>query len=361
MKDFTSEGVLLEAPSRIPPLRVNGYLACACATALLSVVFSLFCAAILAQGTAMPMLVHLAFAGLTAAVLFPPIVSSAQRARSSALAWRQGRSVEAREYAAVARRAALATTGYSGFFLLIFGVLIFVFAQDGSVHKTFLQKELIVESFPYIAKAFLINIAIAIVAQILSMCGGLLLALARLLPGRGLAPIRLLAISYIDLFRGLPAIVTIYLVCFGIPLTGIPLISEASPVVYAILALTLTFSAYNAEIFRSGIESIHASQTSAAVSLGLSPFSTFRLVILPQAVRNMSPALLSYFIALQKDTALVNVVGIVDAFSQAKIYSSNHFNLSSVTVVCILFIAITFPQTRLVDFLIKKNARRRAR
>lgn len=361
MNDFKSEGALLAAPPQIPPLRVNGYLAGACVIAATSVVFSFFCAAVLATGIQNAYFVQLAFVCVTLAVLFPPLASCIQRLRKSSLAWRDGKSVESREHAAIARSAALTAMGISGFFLVIFGFLIFVFAQDGSVHKTFLQKELIVTSFPYIAKAFLINIGIAIAAQILSMSGGLLLAIARLLPGRGLAPIRFLAISYIDLFRGLPAIVTIYLVCFGIPLTGIPVISQASPVFYAILALTLTFSAYNAEIFRSGIESIHASQTSAAVSLGLSPLSTFRLIILPQAIRNVSPALLSYFIALQKDTALVNVVGIVDAFSQAKIYSSNHFNLSSVTVVCILFIAITIPQTRVVDFLIKNNAARRAR
>jgi polar amino acid transport system permease protein len=361
MNYSTQTAPLRDTSVPIRPLGIKRHLAGALAFVALSLLFAAVCAATLTIRVSNPSVLYFVFIGITLLALIPPLWSCVSNSRKSAFAWQLGKSVESREHASLARNAALTAIGYSGFLLVIFGVLIFAFAQNGAVYETFLQKELIETSFKYIAKAFLINIGIAIVSQILSMLGGLLLAMARLLPGRGLAPIRFLAISYIDLFRGLPAIVTIYLVCFGLPLTGIPVISQASPVFYAIVALTLTFSAYNAEIFRSGIQSIHASQTSAAVSLGLTGFSTFRLVVLPQAVRNICPVLLSYFIALQKDTALVNVVGIVDAFSQAKIYSSNYFNLSSVTVVCILFIAITIPQTRLVDYLIKSNAKRRGR
>jgi polar amino acid transport system permease protein len=160
------------------------------------------------------------------------------------------------------------------------------------------------------------------------------------------------------MFRGLPAIINIYLIGFGIPLTGLPVLKDLQPESYAILALTLTYGAYVAEVYRSGIESIHWSQVAAARSLGLSYMQTMRYVVVPQAVRRIIPPLLNDFIGLQKDTALVNVIGSIDAFNQARIVASNHFNLSPVTTVALLFILITIPQTRLVDKLIERDQRR---
>jgi polar amino acid transport system permease protein len=160
------------------------------------------------------------------------------------------------------------------------------------------------------------------------------------------------------MFRGLPAIINIYLIGFGIPLTGLPVLKDLSPESYAILALTLTYGAYVAEVYRAGIESIHWSQVAAARSLGLSYIQTLRYVVVPQAVRRIIPPLLNDFIGLQKDTALVNVIGSIDAFNQARIIGSNHFNLSPVTTVALLFILITIPQTRLVDRLIERDQRR---
>ena len=145
---------------------------------------------------------------------------------------------------------------------------------------------------------------------------------------------------------------------FGLPLTGLPLIGNWPPEWYAILALTLTYGAYVAEVYRAGIESVHWSQVAAARSLGLSFFQTLRFVVVPQAVRRIIPPLLNDFISLQKDTALVNVIGAVDAFNQAKIVASNHFNLSSVTTVAFLFVLITIPQARFVDRLLEREARR---
>jgi polar amino acid transport system permease protein len=127
---------------------------------------------------------------------------------------------------------------------------------------------------------------------------------------------------------------------------------------YCVLALTLTYGAYVAEVYRAGIESIHWSQTAAARSLGLSFVQTLRFVIVPQAVRRIIPPLLNDFIGLQKDTALVNVIGAIDAFNQAKIVASNHFNLSSVTTVAFLFVIITIPQARFVDRLMERDQRR---
>jgi polar amino acid transport system permease protein len=159
-------------------------------------------------------------------------------------------------------------------------------------------------------------------------------------------------------FRGLPAIINIYLIGFGIPLTGLPILKDLSQESFAILALTLTYGAYVAEVYRSGIESIHWSQTAAARSLGLSYMQTMRYVIVPQAVRRIIPPLLNDFIGLQKDTALVNVIGTIDAFNQAKIIASNHFNLSPVMTVAILFVVVTIPQARLVDRMVERDQRR---
>jgi len=127
---------------------------------------------------------------------------------------------------------------------------------------------------------------------------------------------------------------------------------------YCILALTLTYGAYVAEVYRSGIESIHWSQVAAARSLGLSYLQTMRYVVVPQAVRRIGAPLLNDFIGLQKDTALVQVIGVVDAFNQSRIIASNAFNLSAVTIVAILFVLITIPQARVVDHLIDRDNRR---
>jgi polar amino acid transport system permease protein len=201
------------------------------------------------------------------------------------------------------------------------------------------------------------------------------------MPGVAGKPIRALAIFYCDVFRGLPGIVTLYLIGFGIPTSGLPdlvvphvyaLFVDTSamtplqlkdatriPVIWwCILALTLTYGAYVAEVYRAGIESIHWSQVSAARSLGLSHLQTQRYVVVPQAVRRIMAPLLNDFIGLQKDTALVQVVGLVDAFSQSKIIAANAFNLSAVTVVAILFVLVTIPQARLVDRLMERDAAR---
>jgi polar amino acid transport system permease protein len=174
--------------------------------------------------------------------------------------------------------------------------------------------------------------------------------------------------------------VTLYLVGFGLPLSGLPAMiitpiaamfvdDPATAASYAriplqwycILALTLTYGAYVAEVYRSGIESIHWSQVAAARSLGLSYMQTMRYVIVPQAVRRIGAPLLNDFIGLQKDTALVQVIGVVDAFNQSRIIASNAFNLSAVTIVAILFVLITIPQARIVDKMIERdNARIRA-
>lgn len=265
---------------------------------------------------------------------------------------------EARAETAAAREHAWVAIGYAAAAAMVLFFGLFLVANEVAVGRTFFDLSLIFETFHLVGAAFWINVEIFVIAEILVLIWGLMIAVARLAPGRAGAPVRLIATAYVDLFRGLPAIIAIYLVGFGLPLTDLPVLRDMSPTMFAILALTLTYGAYVSEVYRSGIESVHWSQTAAARSLGFSHTQTLRFVVVPQAVRRIIPPLLNDFISLQKDTALVSVIGTVDAFNQAKIIASNHFNLSSVTTVAVLFVFITIPQARLVDKLIERDQKR---
>jgi len=266
--------------------------------------------------------------------------------------------VEARVQGAAARTWSWYTFGYAAAIVLVLMVALFIVANDVAVGRTFLYLPLMIDSFWIVLQAFWINVYICVIAEIFVLIWGLAVAIARLVPGRPGQPIRFIATFYADAFRGLPAIITIYLVGFGLPLAGVPIIKDMPLPWLAIFALTLTYGAYVAEVYRAGIQSIHWSQTAAARSLGLSFGQTLRFVVVPQAVRRIIPPLLNDFIGLQKDTALVNVIGAIDAFNQSKIVASNHFNLSSVTTVGILFVIFTVPQTRFVDRLLEREQRR---
>ncbi|MFO1036525.1 MAG: amino acid ABC transporter permease [Geminicoccaceae bacterium] len=296
------------------------------------------------------------FAAGTLLLLIP-----AWRGRQAAKRAREaipGDLVTARVETAAGETASGVALGYAAAALLVVIAAVFMIANDAAVARTFFYLPLIQDSFWLILDAFWLNIFIFVVAEILVLVWGLVVAVARLIPGEAGRPIRMIATVYTDVFRGLPAIICIYLVGFGLPLTGLPLLGNWPPEWYAILALTLTYGAYVAEVYRAGIESVHWSQVAAARSLGLSFFQTLRFVVVPQAVRRIIPPLLNDFISLQKDTALVNVIGAIDAFNQAKIVASNHFNLSSVTTVAFLFVLITIPQARWVDRLLEREQRR---
>lgn len=273
----------------------------------------------------------------------------------SARQQREGSVLAARASADQARERAFVALGIGVMLLLVLAVFTLIVMNDAAVAHTFFRWELIAKSALDVVRAFGVNIFIAVVAQVFVLILGLLLAIGRMLPGKAGRPIRALAVTYIDVMRAVPAIIVLYLVGFGLPLAGIPLLSDLSPVWFAVVALTLTYSAYVAETFRVGIEQIHPSQSSAARSLGFSYAQTLRFVILPQAIRAVIPTLLTTFIALQKDTSLVNIIGTMDAFNQAKFFASSAFNLSSVTVVAILFVLITIPQTRVVDWMLARD------
>jgi polar amino acid transport system permease protein len=199
-----------------------------------------------------------------------------------------------------------------------------------------------------------------VVAQACVLVWALAVALLRDLPGRAAAPLRALAVVYIDLFRSLPSIVVIYLVGFGLQQTDLALFEPWSTYQLALLAITLVYGAYVAEVYRAGIASVHRSQTSAARSLGLSGTKTMRFVVLPQAVRNVVPPLLNDFIGLQKDTALIGVLGVQEALRRAQVFGGQRFNATPIMVVALCYIVITIPMTRLVDYLIRRDARRRS-
>ncbi len=267
--------------------------------------------------------------------------------------------LKARANASRSRELALTSLGILVALGVLTGFFLLLVSNDASVQKTFLRWDIISSTAGVVGKAFGMNIFIAVVAEIIVLVFGLALAVARMLPGRAGAPIRWLAIAYIDVMRAVPAIIVIYLIGFGLPLAGIPFLKDLSPTWFAIIALALTYSAYVAETYRAGIESIHQSQFSASRSLGFSFAQTMRLVVLPQAVRTVIPPLLTMFIGLQKDTALVNVIGAMDAFNQAKYVSATQYNLSSVTIVAILFVVVTIPQTRLVDWWLERGKKLR--
>ena len=322
---------------------------------------------------------------LLSLLTFIPALKAVRKSTVASAALARNDLVEMRIATSEARDSAWLTFGWGSFGLVALAFICFILTNDAAVGKTFFLLPLMREKWWLVTKSFLLNnLFIFVIAEILVLVWGLVVALARMLPGPAGKPIRALAIIYCDVFRGLPAVVTLYLIGFGIPISGLPelvvpqivgLFVDLStmtpmevktatriPVIWwCILALTLTYGAYVAEVYRSGIESIHWSQVSAARSLGLSYMQTMRYVIVPQAVRRIMAPLLNDFIGLQKDTALVQVVGVIDAFNQSRIIASNAFNLSAVTIVAILFVLITIPQARFVDKLIERdNARTRA-
>ena len=223
---------------------------------------------------------------------------------------------------------------------------------------TFFSWQNIKDSAPSVIEGFKTNLSLMFVAEAAVLIWGLVLALLRGTRSRATAPLRWLTIGYIDLFRAIPGIVLIYMIGFGLPISGVPFFSHLSQYTLAALALTILYGAYVAEVYRAGIESIHWSQTAAARSLGLSQGKTMRFVVLPQAVRRVIPPLLNDFIGLQKDTALIGVIGVLDGFRRAQIYAGQHFNLSSFTVLAACYVVITIPMTRFTDRLLRRDQER---
>jgi polar amino acid transport system permease protein len=242
-------------------------------------------------------------------------------------------------------------------FFAVIAVVVVTSPGWPEVKHAFFNKEIFVDSFPGIAEAFLLNIRIFMIAEAIILVFALLIAVLRSLPGPVFFPLRILAIGYTDLFRGVPTILVIFLLGFGAPalqLSWVP----TDPLFWGIVALALVYSAYVAEVYRAGIESVHPSQEAAARSLGLNRWQSLRHVILPQAVRRVVPPLLNDFIGLQKDSALVALIGPVEAFRQAQIDEAATFNFTPYLGTALLFILVTVPLARFTDWLIARDRRR---
>jgi len=221
----------------------------------------------------------------------------------------------------------------------------------------FFDPEVFASSWPKVLQAFLVNVRMFLVAEFFVLICGLLLAIMRGLPGPVFTPFRGFAIIYVDVFRGLPAILVVYVLGFGIPGLGI----EGVPTdefFWGVLSLVLLYSAYVSEVYRAGIDSVHPSQEAAARSLGLTRFQALRFVVVPQAVRRVIPPLLNDFIGLQKDTALVGLLGLVEAFRRADIEAAAAFNFTPYVATAILFRLLTIPLSRFVDWLVARDRRR---
>ena len=225
------------------------------------------------------------------------------------------------------------------------------------VKETFLSWPDAKAAFPAIASAFWVNVRMFLVAEPLILVVGVLVAVARGTVAPVLFPVRALAVLYTDLFRGVPTLLVVFLVAFGLPALRLQGVTT-SLFWLGVLALVLSYGAYVAEVFRSGIEGVHPSQVASAQALGLSHAQSLRFVVVPQAVRRVVPPLLNDFVSLQKDTALVASVGLVEALRQAQVYSSFNFNFSSYLVAAAFFVALTIPLARLTDWLGRRYARR---
>jgi polar amino acid transport system permease protein len=217
-----------------------------------------------------------------------------------------------------------------------------------NVRDTFFSWSAFKDSFPDVLDGFWLDVKIFLAVEAIVLVFGLVVAIARVTRSPALFPVRLLAATYTDVFRGIPTILCVYLIGFGVPaleLTGVP----SDPVVLGGAALVLSYSAYVAEVYRAGIDSIHPGQRSAALALGLTPTQSNRYVVLPQAVRRVVPPLLNDFIALQKDVALVSILGPLEAFRVAQIEASSTFNYTPLLAAAALYLAVTVPMARIVD------------
>ncbi|MBP2474287.1 polar amino acid transport system permease protein [Crossiella equi] len=225
------------------------------------------------------------------------------------------------------------------------------------VRDSFFDLDSAVKALPAVLDGLWLNIRVLVVCQLLILVLGLAIAALRTLRGPVWFPLRALGTGYVDLFRGLPLIIVLFLVGFGLPglrLSGIP----NDPVILGSIALVLVYSAYVAEVFRAGIDSVHPSQLASARSIGLTHAQTMRIVVLPQAVRRVLPPLLNDFVALQKDCGLISVLGAVDAVRAAQISSATSYNFTPYVLAGLLFVLLAVPSGRLADWVSARAARK---
>ncbi|MDQ0712605.1 polar amino acid transport system permease protein [Streptomyces luteogriseus] len=225
--------------------------------------------------------------------------------------------------------------------------------------ETFFDREYAREAFPKVLEGLWLNVRLLLICGAAVLVLGMLIAVARTLRGPVFFPLRFLAAAYTDFFRGLPLIINLMIVVLGVPALRLQGVT-VDPVLLGGTALTLTYSAYVAEVFRAGIESVHPSQRAAARSLGLNNRQALRYVVLPQAVRRQVPPLLNDLVSLQKDTGLVSIGGAVDAVRAADIIVGRSLNYTPYIVAGLVFVALTIPMTRFTDWVTARMDRRQA-
>jgi polar amino acid transport system permease protein len=234
--------------------------------------------------------------------------------------------------------------------IVLGGLATWILTSPGwpEVRETFFSWSVFKSSFPEVLSGFWLDVKIFVIVEIAVLVVGLVIALLRISRGPALFPVRMLSVVFVDLFRGIPTVLLVYLIGFGIPalqLTGLP----TEPAVLGGIALTLSYSAYVAEVYRSGIGSIHKGQHDAALAVGLTDAQAMRHVILPQAVRRVAQPLLNDFVSLQKDVALISILGPQEAFRIAQIIQGENFNYTPLIAAALLYLAITVPLARVVD------------
>lgn len=264
--------------------------------------------------------------------------------------------IERRDYRTrQSRRSILVAIASTIAFALIVWVSVINTPGWAAVQQAFFNPEIALRSLPRIWDGFLLNLTVLGISLFTVAACALALALLRTLRGPVFFPLRALSAGYTDIFRGLPFIIVIYLVGFGLPTI---LNTRIPPVILGVIAVTLTYSAYVAEVIRAGIEAVHPSQRLAARALGLSHGQTLRRVVLPQALRKMTPPLMNDFVAMQKDVGLISILGAMDAVLAAKIEASQAYNFTPYVVAGILFILLAIPTVRLTDWYSAKLQRR---
>ena len=257
------------------------------------------------------------------------------------------------------RRSLLIAGGSTALVILAIFILVPMAPGWEKVQKSFFNKEVFLKTFPKLLDAFLLDVIIFAWCAPLIAILGLAVALMRDVRAPALFPLRIFGALYTDIFRGVPVVLTVYLIGFGIPGLGLPR-PWNSPYIWGSLALILTYSAYVAEIFRSGITSVHQSQRAAAQSLGLAERDVMRFVVLPQAIRRVVPAQMNMLIALQKDVALLSFIGPVEIFRQAGVFKSLLANFTPYVGAAVIFLCVTIPATRYADYLMNKQNRERS-
>ncbi|MEU0520268.1 amino acid ABC transporter permease [Streptosporangium sp. NPDC006007] len=295
---------------------------------------------------------------IVATVVFPPLgLVSLAGAVGYRRSVREGRpsvaqAVRARDWATYAFGAALTT-------LIVGALAAFLLLNDHAVLRAYFDLDALKTSIPEIGGAFLGNLYVSIIAEIGIVIWSLILVVGRSIPGRAYLPIRLIVVGYIDLFRALPGLLTILLIGFGLPATGIEFFAGMSLYQTGAIALVIVYGAYVAEIFRGAIDAIPSGQLAAARSLGFGYFGAMRHIILPQAIRATLPSLLNWYISVLKDTSLLSVLGLVEGLTTARIQVTFMSNLSPLVGVSLCFLIVTLPLSRLTDYIIVRSARKR--